>query len=297
MEKIAVVCQAAGGAELISNWLQNKNAHLFCVLEGPAIEIFKRNLGIIKNYSLEEAISSCDWLLSGSSWNSDLEKKALIYSEKLLKKKIVYLDHWICYAERLSYKSKKIVPDEIWVADDYALKIAKKLFPNIKIRNQGNRYLENSSKEIKKNSRKVSMNTKNVRVLFVAENIREHAFLYHNDEMYWGYSEEEALLYFLENKNHVNKNIVDIKIRPHPSDQINKYAWVKDDYGDIVKSVDSNNLLVEDINNSDLIVGCETMAMVLALYVNKTVLSCIPKKGRHCVLPHEGILHLKDLII
>ena len=46
---------------------------------------------------------------------------------------------------------------------------------------------------------------------------------------------------------------------------------------------------------SKIVVGCESMAMVVALMAGKSVYSSIPSGGRNCTLPHEGIIKMKDL--
>ena len=54
--------------------------------------------------------------------------------------------------------------------------------------------------------------------------------------------------------------------------------------------------LAEDILCSHIVVGCESMAMVVALLADKLVISCIPPGGRACQLPHKEILDLKDMV-
>ena len=81
MEKIAIICHAAGGAEIISNWAVSQKATFYFVLSGPAISIFRKLFGDIKIYKIEEAVNNSDWTLCGSSWDSDLEKKAFFYAK------------------------------------------------------------------------------------------------------------------------------------------------------------------------------------------------------------------------
>jgi len=297
MERIAVVCHASGGSELISNWIKNKKSKFIFVLEGTAKHIFQRNLGNINTVNLDKALDSSDWVLCGSSWNSDLEKIAITKAKNMNKKVVVYLDHWVCYKERLSYKGKDLYPDEIWVGDNYAHKMASEMFKNIPIIYQENMYLENLRNEYKQKftNQKASKNKEGIDILYVAENINEHAVCYHGDPTYWGYTEEEAILFFLENIYNYKQKIKSIRIRPHPTEKSDKYKWVKD-ISPLVKSIGSSRTLIEEIGNSDLVVGCETMAMVVALSINKKVMSSIPPKGRHCVLPQKEIIHLKNII-
>ena len=57
----------------------------------------------------------------------------------------------------------------------------------------------------------------------------------------------------------------------------------------------TENTLLEDILGSDTIIGCESMALVVAIMASKRVISIIPPEGRKCVLPHKEIIHLSEI--
>ena len=124
---IGVVSHDAGGAEIISSWLKNHNKEFISCLKGPALDIFSRKFKNLENLEIEQAVTNSDFLLCGSSWKSTIENKALTIAKSKNIKSAVYLDHWVNYEERFIYKEKFVFPDEIWVADKYALKIAKKI--------------------------------------------------------------------------------------------------------------------------------------------------------------------------
>ena len=86
-------------------------------------------------------------------------------------------------------------------------------------------------------------------------------------------------------------------IRPHPSDQVNKYNWVSL-YGSEILDIKfgGDQPLISEILRSKIVVGCESMAMVVALVAGKKVVSSIPAGGRDCILPHEGIIHMADML-
>lgn len=137
---ITVVAHDAGGAEILSSWILRTKESFCLVLAGPAIEIFSRKLGNFKNYKLMDALNVSDWVLTGTSWQSNLEKNAIIES-KLLKKKVVsFLDHWVNYKERFFLNDQNVLPDEIWVGDVEAFRIANENFPNSKVLLQENPY-------------------------------------------------------------------------------------------------------------------------------------------------------------
>lgn len=291
---IAIVSHDAGGAEILSSWLR-QNPQPYClVLDGPAVAIFQRKLGVCVNYSLACAISVCDWVLCGTSWQSMLEKQAIVKAKVAGKKVIAFLDHWTNYTNRFQLDGIVVLPDEIWVGDHDAKVIALNLFPEIKVTLIKNPYFKEfhsyfkAAKESKHKSKQCS-------ILYVCEPIREHARLVYGDERYWGYTEEDALKYFLGNIDALGSSISSIEIRPHPSEDKNKYDWTME-ANSLVKDKLSTKSLVEQIMDADLVVGCGSMAMVLALFAKKRVISSIPPGGKVCSLPQVEIEHLQVLV-
>ena len=272
-----------------------QNAELKLAIEGPAVDIFNRKLGSFKNLSLETAIKDSDWVICGSSWQSNLECRAISICKSISKKVVTFLDHWINYQERFQFMGKLLLPDEIWVGDEIAERIAKNIFSSLPVILVPNPYFTeilrqlNDSINSEKHKDKIS-------VLYVCEPIREHALLQHGNESYWGYSEEDALIFFLNNIFVISKRIKIIKIRPHPSEDIEKYKWVSR-YSDLILFSDGNKSLMEEIFEADIIVGCESMAMVVGLLAEKRVISCIPPGSRECGLPHSEIEHLQNMVV
>ena len=116
----------------------------------------------------------------------------------VLKKVVSFLDHWNNYSGRFNRNSIYTLPDEIWVGDIYAQKIALEVFPDTRIKLIENPYLT----EIKTMLGKIKPKEKKINkitALFLCENISEHMFLKHGDENYLGYTEHDSLQLFLEN--------------------------------------------------------------------------------------------------
>ena len=145
---IAVISHDAGGAELLSSWLCQNEQPYCLVLSGPATSIFQRKLNNNEIISLERAIEICDWVLCGTSWKSSLEKEAVIRAKAAQKKVISFLDHWDNYLGRFELNGAITYPDEIWVGDLDAEKIAKQIFPELKISLILNPYLNEIIREI-----------------------------------------------------------------------------------------------------------------------------------------------------
>ena len=292
---IALVSHDAGGAEILSSWIRKNKEPYYLVLKGPAITIFKSKLGNCKIHTLEEAIKFSDLVICGTSWQSDLERQAIILSKSLGKKVIAFLDHWVEFQGRFQMEEAFVFPNEIWVGDKDAEIIAKKIFPEIDIFLKPNPYLEDIKSEFKR-MKKNFKRSKKYSVLYVTEPLREQALLQYGNDYHFGYTEEDALRFFLKNLYILRSDGIDeIKIRPHPSENKNKYNWVMQENSLVVETA-SNKTLLQQILEADLIVGCESMAMVVALIVGKRVISSIPQGGNICGLPQAGIEHLQLLI-
>ena len=87
-----------------------------------------------------------------------------------------------------------------------------------------------------------------------------------------------------------------IKLRPHPSDEIGKYeSWINKQT-DLKFIIEEKNLsLQESISRSSFVVGCESFALVIALLAGKQVYCSLPPWAPNCRLPHDGLVHLKNI--
>ena len=142
IQKIGVVSHDAGGAEFICALIKNMKGNFIFSLKGPAIQIFRKNFGEVKNYDLNELIKKSKWLICGTSWQSEHENKALYLAEKSGILAVSVLDHYTCYEERYIKENYNTIPKEIWVADEKSSVLAQNLAPNSKIKIVGDLYLE-----------------------------------------------------------------------------------------------------------------------------------------------------------
>ena len=106
MFNVVLVAHDAGGAELVSLWAKNNVAKFNLVISGPALDIFNKNLGTNVSSPLEEAISQASLVVTGTSCNSDLEKRARYIAKINGIKCITIIDHWLNYRERFMYNGK-----------------------------------------------------------------------------------------------------------------------------------------------------------------------------------------------
>jgi hypothetical protein len=286
--KNAIVCHDAGGAEIISNYIKNVNNY-YLVLRGPAKKIFKNKFKKIYSFKLKNIIKNCNLILCGTSAKSNLEVNAIKYGRKFNIKTIAFLEHWINYKERFLRNKKLFLPNEIYVGDKYAKKIAQKLFKNLPVKLISNPYWKNFCSQLKKNRKKRTYKKKEI-ILYFTENLKQINKI---NKTNINFSDYDAINFFFKKIKYVSKKIDKIIFRVHPSESIKKYKKIILKYSNQFKiEVSKKNKLIEDINNCDIAVGCQTMAMVMALFAKKKVFSSVPIKNYNKILPHKNIIYL-----
>ena len=99
----------------------------------------------------------------------------------------------------------------------------------------------------------------------------------------------------MENLYALNYKEINVVIRPHPSENQRKYDWVLNEFGEQVKP-GGNKTLLEEVFDAELVVGCNSMAMVVGLIAGKRVISGLPPGHRTYCLPMPEIEHLHNII-
>jgi hypothetical protein len=278
-----VVCNDAGGANIIVNTIKNlkyKKVSVFAT--GPSIKIFKNLNFKIKFYKkLNFLFKNIDILITGTSWENDVEHEARKIAKIKKIKSITILDHWINYKQRFIRNREIILPDEIWVTDYKSYKIASKKFPKIYIKKIKNYYLFD---ELKK---KIPVNKikKNI-LLYISEPIKESKKKI----------EFSALNLFFKKIN-LLKLPSDIKIifRLHPSERKSKYFSFLKKNSKYKIFFDKNIKINSSINKCKWVVGCRSFAMYIALRMGRKVYSSIPNLKGIKLLPFKKIIYIKNL--
>ena len=292
---LCVVSHDAGGAEIVSSYVRQQNLACKFVLTGPALKIFERKLGPIEQMPLDDALRQSDRLLCGTSWQSDIEWRAIELARSLGKPSAAFLDHWVNYRERFVRDGETHLPDEIWVGDALAGDMARALFPGLPVNLVDNPYFQDMRRDLESIRRLPKADAASVRILYVCEPLREHALREHGNERHWGYTEEDALRYFLNNLAALDVQISKIVLRPHPSEAPGKYDWAIAEFNlPIVRG--GARTLFEEVVDAEIVVGCESMAMVVGMLAGKRMISSIPPGGRSCSLPQPEIEKLQTLV-
>jgi hypothetical protein len=283
---LGVVAHDAGGAEILASYLlQNQFKEVRLALSGPAKRIFKEKLGDVRILPTLNVIEESDWVLTGTGWQTDFEWHAIRSARAVGKHVVTFLDHWVNYKPRFQRGGETCYPNEIWIGDEYAEKLARIDFPHIALRLIDNPCFSDFVNDVKRLEMDFpACSRKGKNILFVCENI-DHE----------GFTQADAIRFFMSNRDALCVDIEKIKIRPHPAENIDKYMWVTCAFGDDILLSEGCSL-AKDVTDSDIVVGCSTMAMVLALKAGRRVISCIPNQRYPFTLPYKQIENLSDLI-
>lgn len=292
-KKITVASHDAGGAEVLSSFLLRNNIKADFVLGGPAVDIFNRKIGDFKLVALQDAAESSDCLLASTSWASDIELRAIKEFKALGKPTYSFMDHWVNFKERYVRCDEVILPDKVIVGDAQAILVAHNCFNSDIVFYEENCYFLDIKEELKK-VEKISFNMDVKNILYVSEPISKSAKAFHGDENHWGFTEDEALLYFLH-KMHCFGD-VNLIIRPHPSEDEEKFNWVLEkNHSSVI--IRKNRPLLQEIIDAEIVVGVGSMAMYIGLLANKRVISSIPPSiNSYPILPHKCIEQLRQMV-
>jgi len=257
-----VVANDVGASHFIKSFISHFKISAKYYLKGPAIKVFNKKK---INQSLEKTIKRHDIIITGSGWMSNLEKRAIKYSNKYSKLSISFLDSWANYKERFLIDKNFILPSQIWVFDKYAYIIAKKVFfnKNVEIVKKKNYFLSEFKENIKniKNIKKIKKI--NNSILYLSSNFNGSNKNFFNNK-----SDIDLYLFntFLKKikKNFRLKKIAAIHIKLHPTEKPFKYQIFKKKFPNLVTILNKKTPLLPLMLQYKIAAGSETFALVLA---------------------------------
>lgn len=284
----AVVIHDAGAANIILAWIDAGMVPGDRVYaEGPAAKLWdSKRRPWPRLTTLADALNGAASVLSGTGWASSLEHDARCAARARGLPSVAVIDHWVNYQSRFTREGIQQLPDKICVTDTYAEEIARATFPDLAIRQLPNLYLEAEIASI----RAKRGGDKPRDLLYVLEPARDS----------WGThipGEFQALDYLVENWEKLGlSNDAKLRLRPHPSEKWDKYdEWIAR-HDSFPVERDATVRLSDAIANAGTVAGCNSFAMVIALTAGLTVVCTLPPWAPACVLPHDGLIHLKDLV-
>jgi len=251
--KVAIVAYDAGGGEIVSSWARRHMTNGVAVLGGPAIEIFNRKVPNIPTANLVEAVRECQWVLTGTG-NHELEFQAIAESRKVGRYVVAFLDHWTAYKSRFTRGGEMLLPNEMWVGDQDALRLVRQFFPDVTSTYVSNPYWQDALDQFNK----LDTGCEETTLLFVSTNIDDH------------YAKTSAVLsdhWLLEKiidffeKSTILPAVNYITVRTHPSESKEKYANFCYPGVDIRHDVGCD--LIQSIARHELVVGHNSMGLVV----------------------------------
>ena len=279
-EPVALIAHDAGAANHILAWLgHNPGAKVCAYMAGPAETLWQQAFSDrpLSN-SIDEAMSAARIAITGTGWASDVEHNARKLAITKGLRNIAVIDHWTNYPDRFERFGEIVLPDEIWVSDHWASRIARAAFPSIPVHEKPNTYLASQIDNIAKLPSGQG-------ILFVGEPARDN----------WGRQdpgEIQALEYFLKGRATLGWPMdAPVKLRPHPSEAKDKYAAQILNTPEL--ELDVCETLAEAIASAEYVVGMQSYALTIALAAGKKVCSALPPWAPPCVLPHEAIIQLR----
>ena len=293
MNLLIVSCDA-GGAEIISSWVRSNpdNDYTF-LLEGPAISIFSKKVSIINTTKLkdvESVIHNFDIVMVGTSESNSLEKKVIAQSLINNVKSVAYLDYWYGFKSRFMLNGHQVLPDEVWTADKYAFEIAKKELPEANVILKNNPYIDDIVEEKNRilNRKDYKSETVTNNILYLCQPYNQ--WYLDDTGKRTKLTDLKGVEFFLQSLIIRNLKDIEIKIRPHPLDNVNKYSMIIDTYSKIMNiSLSSNKKLLDDLIWASSAVGMHSQALAVAVASNIKSYYCIPKGAQNCALPHKEI--------
>lgn len=258
---LTVVSHDAGGANVLHAFLQAHDLTPNQILaSGPASRIFAST----KIHTSSTNAQQVEVVLASTGWQTDFEIKHISSALNLGKRVIVFLDHWTNYENRLKFNSEAVLVSEIVTFDEEASELAAATFAHSTIFCFENYYLREQSELISNLKEKVQDYLYDF--LFIGEPIRGK-----------GYLEEDALKYFISKLNLLGISSPTLAIRPHPSQSREKYLQMVSNFGGSPFHITENTSLCEDLSKAKAVVGCNSMALVLAKKSQIPTYSAVPE--------------------
>ena len=249
-------------------------------------------------YSLDLCLAKSSIVVTGTGWASDLEHLArqLAFSRNI--RSVAVLDHWVNYRERFERNGNLQLPEEIWVSDTEAAALASRMFPKLPVKQLPNYWLQGLSNKVDSRRGKLKPRSPATRLLYLLEPIR----------VPWSTTsalgseagEFQGLRYWLEHLPRlIDQGYVapvhqleSLKLRPNPSESVDKYDSLISEYNSSWPiSLDSSTELADSLAWADATFGCETQALVAAMFCGIPAFSTVPPWAPPCRLPQSSLNH------
>jgi hypothetical protein len=195
---------------------------------------------------------------------------------------IAVLDHWVNYEERFLRAGRCVLPDELWVTDECAFRLACETFASTRVVLQPNRLLSSTVDRV---GPRTDIATE---VLIIGEPLRCR---WRSDG---GEVDEiaETIVSVLQRLD-VPRDAI-IRVRPHPTQDHRECVWLGSLLGVGFAGLATESL-ADCLRRSRWVLGLESYALVIAAECDRVTVSCLPQGAHECRLPDLRILHARRL--
>jgi len=292
---VLVVAHDAGGANILVHLVDLLPGQLYFSMTGPALRIFNERFGVnmVRDRTLE-SIDQATCLVVGTSELSNDEWLAMRHANETGKPVYAFLDHWINYSQRFVRNGIAVQPTEIWVGDGYAHDLAVAEFPGTHVRLHANPY----SAEILREAGRLRIRSADGitrRVLYLTEPAGRIARNLDAIPGIKGYTEFEAVRYFLDNALRAFPQVESLTFRLHPSEESGKYAELLSEFPGM-PIVISSATLASDLAHADAVVGTHSNVLAIAISTGIPAITAIPPEGIPCILPQREVARFDTLL-
>jgi len=296
---ILIISEDPGGAEILSSWCaQNLDYNFYFLLSGPAIPIYKNkidNCKIVSTDKAQELIISkffCQVIIT-QSWRSKFGLNLIPLAKAKNINTVFSADHWGNYGDFFNTTealTTDFLCDEVWCGDSHAITNALDLgFPSNILKLVPNEKFNEVKKALKIKKKKQGSP---ITLLYLTEPTSEHMIAKYNDPLFKGYNEFTILQRFFSLLPDYFPNIKKIIFRTHPNEKHDKYNDILSQSCISKKFEFSTNLnLIDDILESEFVVGCESMALVYSIFANRKTYSILPSNFK-LLLPYDEIIRI-----
>jgi hypothetical protein len=287
---ICFITRDQGGTEYLYEYSKSISEKKVFIASGPAVSFLKskNNIKFITFKQLSKI--KIDKIVTSTSYLNSFHIKGILYAKKKNINCSSIIDDWNEYKRRFTFKKKLVLPDELIVFNKPAYAIAKSNFPKIKIILLKDFFLKKILDEIKIYKKKFVNKTAKKRtfdkILYLSDPIEFNVFTMRERTEY---NEKNVINFICKNIYKISKKFK-INIRMHPSYN-HKQSFIRKLFfkNNIKVKISKEKSLLKDIMRNDIILGCETHALIPAFYSKKNVYCVIPDY----VKKENKIKHLK----
>ncbi len=286
---IGIVAGDAGGANQIASYVRNNPGRYFYCLDGPAKDIFNSKVGRLSVVGIEEILQACSELITGTGWRTSFEVESIRLAKEKNIKVITHLDHWTNYRERFCYQKSLVLPDEIWVSDTHAEKIAISEFPEVKVVLIENFYISEiiASYKVLKHVESARPSNNSIKILFLSEPALTYQDSTGNNSKLDEFAAFRQLLSLIADYSVAETKV---RVRLHPSEKKDKFEeFLACGFLDISKNQD----IAPDLAWADFVVGLDTYAMYVASCLGIPTATIVSEHDYGLAIPKQGITDLR----